>query len=56
MKHTIVEDQATHQFAIVRLPPRFADGDTLPIPPTVQWFATRDEAVATLSHLFDEDE
>ena len=56
MRHTLYEDPITHKFAMIRLPPRFNEGDSLPIPPTARWFATRQEAVATLSHLFDQDE
>ena len=56
MKHTIYEDPITHKFAIIRLPMKFADGDKLPILPTTQWFATREEVMATLPELFDQDE
>ena len=53
MKHVIYEDPATRKFALIRLPEKFADGDSLPILPTERWFATRAEAVAALSQLFD---
>jgi hypothetical protein len=56
MKHAIYEDPITHKFAIVRLPMKFADGDKLPILPTTQWFATREEVMATLPELFNQDE
>jgi hypothetical protein len=56
MKHALFEDRITHAFAIVRLPARFVEGDKVPVPPDTQWFRTREEAVATLSHLFDQDE
>ena len=56
MKHTLHEDPITHKFAIIRLPLAFADGDKLPIPLTVRWFNTREEAVATLPDLLDQDE
>jgi hypothetical protein len=56
MKHTIYEDPITHKFAIIRLPMKFADGDKLPILPATQWFPTREEAIATLPELFNEDE
>ena len=56
MKHTIYEDPVTHKFAIIRLPAKFADGDKLPILPTDRWFSTREEAVAALADLFNEDE
>jgi hypothetical protein len=56
MKHTIYEDPITHKFAIIRVPMKFADGDKLPILPTTQWFATREEVIATLPELFNQDE
>jgi hypothetical protein len=56
MKHTIYEDPRTHKFVLVRLPPKFMDGDKLPIPPTARWFATREDAVAALPGLLNEDE
>jgi len=56
MKHTLYEDPLTHRFAVLRLPPRFFAGDKVPVPSTARWFRTREEALATLSELFDEDE
>jgi hypothetical protein len=56
MKHTIYEDPITRKFALIRLPVNFADGDTLPIPPSARWFSTREEAVAALPELFNEDD
>lgn len=56
MKHTLYEDPITHKFAVVRLPSRHLEGDTVPIPATTRWFGTREEAVATLSDLFEQDE
>ena len=53
MRHGLYEDPVTHKFAVFRLPPTFIDGDETPIPPTVRWFPTREEALATL---FDQDE
>jgi hypothetical protein len=35
MKITIYEDPITRTFALIRVPPRFAGGDKLPIPLTV---------------------
>ena len=46
MKHTIDEDPVTHEFAVLRLPNTFVDGDKLPICATDQWFRSREEAVA----------
>jgi hypothetical protein len=56
VKHTIYEDRITHKFAIIRLPEKFAEGDKLPIPPTTRWFSTREETVAALPDLLDQDE
>jgi len=56
MKHAIYEDPHTHKFAIIRLPPMFVDGDTLDIPLTVRWLDTREEAVAALPELLNEEE
>jgi hypothetical protein len=56
MKHTIYEDPVTHKFAWIRVPSNFAEGDKLSIPPTVRWLDTREEVVATLPTLFDQDE
>jgi len=56
VKHTIYEDPITHQFAVLRLPARFIDGDRVPVPPTARWFLTLEEALATLPDLFNEDE
>lgn len=56
MSYTIYEDPITRKFAIIRLPARFADGDKLPIPSTARWFTTREEAVAALPDLLNEDE
>ena len=56
MKHTLYEDPITHKFALVRIPPDHIEGDKLPIPPKVQWLDSREEAVATLRSLLDEDE
>lgn len=56
MKHTLYEDPKTHKFALIRLPDKFADGDALPIQPTDRWFSTREEALAALPELFNQDD
>jgi hypothetical protein len=56
MKHALYEHPVTHQFAVVRLPPRFIDGDRVIPSSRVQWFGTREEALATLSNLFDQED
>jgi hypothetical protein len=53
VKHTLYEDPVTHQFALIRLPEKFIEGDTLPIPPTDRWFASREEAIASLFELLN---
>ena len=56
MKYAIYEDPVTHRFALIRLPEKFADGDALPIRPTERWFSTREEAIAALPDLLNQDE
>jgi hypothetical protein len=56
MKHTLYENPITHEFALIRLPVTFAEGDAVPLLPTEHWFATREEAFATLPELFSQDE
>ena len=56
MRHTLYEDPVTHKFAVIRLPWRHSEGDKVPIPRTARWFSTREEALATISDLFDQDE
>jgi hypothetical protein len=56
VKHVIYEDPITHKFALIRLPDKFVTGDKLPIPPTDRWFRTREEAVAALPELLDQEE
>jgi hypothetical protein len=56
MKHTIYEDPVTHKFAWIRVPSNFEDGDKLPIPPTAHWLDTREDVLAELPTLLDEDE
>lgn len=56
MKHIICEDQAAHRFALIKLAPSFIEGDWVPVSPSTRWFSTREEALATLRTLFDQDE
>lgn len=56
MKYTIYEDPATHRFAFLPLPPRFANGDKFPVVATDWWFASHAEAVAALSELLNREE
>ncbi|MBI3263843.1 MAG: hypothetical protein HYZ58_11930 [Acidobacteria bacterium] len=56
MKHTIYEDPVTHKYALLRLPDKFMDGDRLPIVPIDRWFDSREDAVAALPELFNQEE
>jgi hypothetical protein len=56
MKHTLYEDPITHRFALIRLPEQFAEGDTVPIGPSDCWFSSREEAIAALPELFNQDD
>jgi hypothetical protein len=56
MKHALYEDPITHKYALIRVPEKFLDGDKLPILPTERWFTTREEALATLPELLNQDE
>ena len=56
MRHTLYEDPSTHRFAMIRLPWALIEGDEVSIPPTARWFATREDAPATICDLFDQDE
>jgi hypothetical protein len=53
VKHTLYEDPVTHQFALIRLPEKFIEGDALHVPPTGRWFASREEAIASLAELLN---
>ena len=56
MKYAIYQNPFTHQFAIVRVPPRFQDGDKLPLLNDERWFTTREAAIAALPELLNRDE
>ena len=56
MKYTLYEHPITHQFALIRLPATFTEGDAIPILPTDRWFSTREEAVAALRELLNQAE
>jgi len=53
VRHILYEDPLTHKFALIRLPAKHVDGERMPIPLAARWFSTRQEALATLSELFD---
>jgi len=56
MKYAIYEDPVTHKFALVRVPPKFVDGDKLPLLNDERWFSTREAAIAALPELLDRDD
>jgi hypothetical protein len=56
MKYTIYEDPLTHKFALLPLPNRFVDGDTLPLALIDRWFGSREEAIGALPDLLDREE
>jgi len=56
MKHLLYEDPITHKFALIRLPDLFADGDRVPLRSTDHWFSSREEAIAALPELFNQNE
>jgi hypothetical protein len=56
MKYTIYEDPLTRKFALLALPARFVDGDTLPIIDVDRWFGSHEEAIAALPDLLNRDE
>ena len=56
MKYTIYEHPTTHKFAHLELPPRFLEGDALPVGVIDRWFETREAAIAALAELLDRDD
>ena len=56
MKHALYEHPITHKFALIRLPEQFADGDAVPIRPSDCWFSNREEAIAALPELFNQED
>ena len=56
MRYTLYEHPVTHKFALVRLPDKFIDDDKLPIQSAERWFDNRDEAIAALPELLDQEE
>ena len=45
----------THKFALVRLADNFAEDDNPPILPTEPWFDNREEAIAVLPELLNQE-
>jgi hypothetical protein len=56
MRYTIYEHPLTHQFAFVALPHGVVESEAEPSAATGQWFASREEAIATLPALLDLEE
>jgi hypothetical protein len=51
----LYEDPITHTFAVIRLPPRFSEGDKVP-PADCSMVRTQEKPLATISDLSDQDE
>jgi hypothetical protein len=56
MKYTIYEDPLTRKFALLPLPSRFVDGDTLPVVTSDRWFDSHEQAVAAVPDLLNREE
>ena len=56
MRYTLYEDPVTRRFALLALPYHFIEGDKLPITDVVQWFGSREEAIAALPGLLNREE
>ena len=55
MKYTLYEHPITRKFALIRLPDKFIVDDKLPILPTERWFDNREEAMAALPELLNQE-
>jgi hypothetical protein len=55
MKYALYEHPVTHKFALVRLPDKFIGDDKLTILPTERWFDDREEAIAALPELLNQE-
>jgi hypothetical protein len=55
MKYTLYEHPVTHKFALVRLPDKFIEDDEVPISATERWFDNREEAIAALPELLNQE-
>lgn len=56
MRYALCEDPRNHRFAIVPLPARTGDDDTVPMMAGARWFNSREEAVAALPSLLNGDD
>jgi hypothetical protein len=54
VKYALYEHPTTRRFAFDRLPERFAEGDTIPVQPSEQWFNDREQAIAALPGLLND--
>ena len=55
VKYAIYEDPVTHRFALIQLPDKFSEGDKVQVRPSDRWFASREEAVAALPDLLEQE-
>ena len=55
MKYAIYEDPVTHRFALIQLPDKFCEGDKVQVRPSDRWFESREDAVAALPDLLEQE-
>jgi hypothetical protein len=55
VKYAIYEDPVTHRFALIQLPDEFFEGDKVQVRPSDRWFESREEAVAALPDLLNQE-
>ena len=55
MRYALYEHPVTRKFALVRLPDKFVDDDKLPILPAERWFDDREETIAALPELLNQE-
>lgn len=56
MKHALYEHPITHKFALIRLPKAFVDGDPVPSTTSAHWYSDREQAIASLAELFNQND
>jgi hypothetical protein len=55
VKYAVYEDPVTHRFALIWLPDKFFEGDKVQVRPSDRWFESREEAVAALPELLNQE-
>jgi hypothetical protein len=56
VKFVLYKHPRTQRFALISVPHQFTVGDAVEILPAEHWFATREDALASLPELFDRGE